>query len=211
MLNFLNLGSSSVQIYNLAPWDSDNSKSKYLYMISTICVVVFRMSFILSDMTIFSSVPCMEIVSLCVVWTYVILGTDLGHKMFTHKSNKPDWERSGEKAWLSVIIRMQLVWSSWSMMFPLGTFPWLSLSVILAKTSLKGSILIILSTYQGQPHNLRSTCGWLCVHLYSKHDKELQLWWHVRQSRGESQDQECRASFPFSLGYWLKGPARMSR
>jgi hypothetical protein len=30
----------------------------------------------------------------------------------------------------------------------LGTFPWLSLSVIHAKTSLKGLILIILSTYQ---------------------------------------------------------------
>ena len=43
-------------------------------MLSTICVLSFRMSFILSDMTDFSSVSCMEIVSLSVVWTYVILG-----------------------------------------------------------------------------------------------------------------------------------------
>ncbi len=35
-----------------------------------------------------------------------------------------------------------------SMILPLGTFPWLSLSVIHAKTSLKGLILIILSTDQ---------------------------------------------------------------
>jgi hypothetical protein len=35
-----------------------------------------------------------------------------------------------------------------SMILPLGTSPWLSISVIHAKTSLKGSILIIVSTYQ---------------------------------------------------------------
>jgi hypothetical protein len=34
------------------------------------------------------------------------------------------------------------------MILPLGTFPWLSISVINAKTNLKDLILIILSTYQ---------------------------------------------------------------
>jgi hypothetical protein len=54
MLNFLNLGSSTVQIYDLTRWDSDKFKSKYLWMISTICVLTFKMSFILSDVTAFS-------------------------------------------------------------------------------------------------------------------------------------------------------------
>ena len=65
-----------------------------------------------------------------------------------HGQNWKGWERSGENAWLSVIIKLKLAWLSRSMILPLGTFPWLSLSVILAKTSLKGLILIILSTYQ---------------------------------------------------------------
>ncbi len=65
-----------------------------------------------------------------------------------HGQNWKGWERSGEKAWLSVMIKLKLAWLSRSMILPLGTFPWLSLSVILAKTSLKGLILIILSTYQ---------------------------------------------------------------
>jgi hypothetical protein len=43
-------------------------------------------------------------------------------------------------------VKMKLAWLSRSMILPLGTFPWLSLSVIHAKTSLKGLILIILST-----------------------------------------------------------------
>ena len=43
-------------------------------MLSIICVLTFRMSFILSDMTACSSASCKEIVSLSVVWTYVILG-----------------------------------------------------------------------------------------------------------------------------------------
>ena len=72
MLKFLNLGSSRVQICNLGRWDSDKSKSKYLYILFTICNLTFRMSFILS--TSFSNVSCMEIVSLCTVLTYVILG-----------------------------------------------------------------------------------------------------------------------------------------
>ncbi len=53
-----------------------------------------------------------------------------------------------KKAWISEIIKLKLTWLSRSMILPLGTFPWLSLSVIHAKTSLKGLILIILSTYQ---------------------------------------------------------------
>ncbi len=53
-----------------------------------------------------------------------------------------------KKAWLSVIIKLKLAWLSRSVILPLGTFSWLSLSVIHAKTSLKGLILIILSTYQ---------------------------------------------------------------
>ncbi len=39
-----------------------------------------------------------------------------------------------KKAWLSVIIKLKLAWLSRSMILPLGTFPWLSLSVIHAKT-----------------------------------------------------------------------------
>jgi hypothetical protein len=49
---------------------------------------------------------------------------------------------------LVLIIKLKLAWLSRSMILPLGTFPWLSLSVIHAKTSLKRLILIILSTYQ---------------------------------------------------------------
>ncbi len=52
------------------------------------------------------------------------------------------------RAWLSLIIKMKLTWLSRSIILPLGTFPWLSLSVIHTKTSLNGSILMILSTYQ---------------------------------------------------------------
>jgi hypothetical protein len=63
-----------------------------------------------------------------------------------HRQTWKGWERSGEKAWLSVIIKMKLAWLSRSMILPLGTCPWLSISVIHAKTSLKG--LILLSTYQ---------------------------------------------------------------
>ena len=39
-----------------------------------------------------------------------------------------------KKAWLSMIIKIKLGWLSRSMILPLGTFPWLSLSVIHAKT-----------------------------------------------------------------------------
>jgi hypothetical protein len=57
-------------------------------------------------------------------------------------------ERSGKKAWLSDIIKRKLSWLSRSMTLPVGTFPWLSLLVILVKANLKGLILRILSTYQ---------------------------------------------------------------
>ncbi len=50
--------------------------------------------------------------------------------------------------WFSAIIKLKLSWLSRSMILPLGTFPWLSLSVTHAKNSLKDLILIILSTYQ---------------------------------------------------------------
>ncbi len=62
-----------------------------------------------------------------------------------HGQTWKGWERSGEKG---LIIKIKLDWLSRSMILPLGTFPWLSLSVIHGKTSLKGLILIILSTYQ---------------------------------------------------------------
>ncbi len=65
-----------------------------------------------------------------------------------HGQNWKGWERSGEKAWLSVIIKLKLAWLSRSMILPLGTSPWWSISVIHAKNSLKGLILIIPSTYQ---------------------------------------------------------------
>jgi hypothetical protein len=70
-----------------------------------------------------------------------------------HGQTWKGWERSGEKAWLSwsiMIIKLKLAWLSRSMsrILPLGTSPWLSLSVILAKTRLKVLILIILSNYQ---------------------------------------------------------------
>ena len=65
-----------------------------------------------------------------------------------HGQTWKGWERSGEKAWLSVIIKLKLPWLSRSMILPLGTSPWLSISVIYAKNRLKGLILIILSTYQ---------------------------------------------------------------
>jgi hypothetical protein len=65
-----------------------------------------------------------------------------------HGQTWKGWERSGEKAWLSVIIKLKLPWLSRSMILPLGTSPWLSISVIHSKIRLKGLILIILSTYQ---------------------------------------------------------------
>ncbi len=63
-----------------------------------------------------------------------------------------DLERLGEKWWKSLIISDNQT-ETWLIITindtSIGTFPWLSLSVILAKTRLKGLILIILSTYQG--------------------------------------------------------------
>ena len=43
-------------------------------MFSTICVLDFRIPFIISDLKSLSRAPCMGIVSFRVVWTYVILG-----------------------------------------------------------------------------------------------------------------------------------------
>jgi hypothetical protein len=50
---------------------------------------------------------------------------------------------------LQVIIKLSLIWLSRSMILAPATLPWLSRSVILPNTSLKGFILIIKSTYQG--------------------------------------------------------------
>ncbi len=62
------------------------------------------------------------------------------------------------KPWLSVIIKLFMAWLSSPWIIRL--FPYLDYheSVILQKTSLKGLILIIKSTYQGWYHSLHCTC-----------------------------------------------------
>jgi hypothetical protein len=58
-------------------------------------------------------------------------------------------------------IKLKLAWLSRSMVFPLGTFPWLSLSVILPKTSLKR----LDSDNPGNISRLITNLGIQCVFL----------------------------------------------
>ncbi len=90
------------------------------------------------------------------VYEFVEFVIDLGHGQNPILSSSfLDMDRSlffrtrevVKKTWLSLIIKLKLVWLWRSMIHPLGTFPWLSLSVTHAKTRKKGLILIILSTY----------------------------------------------------------------
>jgi hypothetical protein len=62
MWNFLNLWSSTVQIYNLARWDSDKFKSKYLYIPTTISssceIVILQIGRVLISGDKFTSWHC---------------------------------------------------------------------------------------------------------------------------------------------------------
>ena len=90
------------------------------------------------------------------------------------RQNCKGWERSGdlgasrlsgELRDYQVIIKLKFAWVSRSMILTPVTLPWLSLSVILAKTSIKGLILIIKSTYQGWSLTwaLYTQCAFLSV------------------------------------------------
>ncbi len=60
-----------------------------------------------------------------------------------------------------MIIKLKLAWLSRSTILPLGTSPWLCLSVILGKTSLKGLILIIFILFiHYQPIKVDSEPWW---------------------------------------------------